>query len=142
MMIFYAILNGLCIGLARTLNGRLAAQRNSLFASWTNHIVGFVFLTALVLMTTGFSAPSSPIPVYLYIGGAVGALYVTLNSFIVHRLGVTQATLLVIAGQLISSVILDLVLGKMHLTLSIPLLLLIVGAALLVFGFYQSMKVR
>jgi bacterial/archaeal transporter family-2 protein len=142
MMIFYAILNGVFIGLARTLNGRLEARRNSLFASWTNHIVGFLFLTALILLTTGFSTPSSPIPVYLYIGGAIGALYVTLNSFMVHKLGVTQATLLVIAGQLFSSVILDLILGKIHLTLSIPLLLLITGAALLVFGFYQLMNVR
>ncbi len=142
MLILYAILNGLFVGLARTFNGRLAGHHNPLYASWMNHLIGFLFLTAIIFLTTGFSAPASTIPSYLYLGGIIGALYVTLNAFIVNRLGITQSTLLVIAGQLLMSVILDLMLGKIKMSFSFPMLLLAVGGLLLIYGFYQSLKTK
>ena len=140
MMILCALLNGLLIALARILNARLAVSRNAFFASWINHFVGFLFLSILIFGSVGFPAGLTTVPGYMLMGGVVGALYVTLNSFIVYKLGVTQAALFVITGQLITSLLLDLLLGNIHVTFGMPLLTLFVGMLLLVFGFYQSIR--
>lgn len=142
MFIVLALVNGLLISLARALNGRLAAQRNAFYASWINHLVGFSALTGLVLVWHGFPDGLVDVPPALYLGGVIGALYVSLNSYIVPKLGVTVATLLVIAGQIVMSIVFDLWLGKQLLLLNSSMLMLIAGTALLVFGFYRLLSTR
>lgn len=138
--ILFALTNGVLIALARALNGRLAGQRDAFYASWVNHIVGFSALSVAVLVTVGIPNNLAPIPSYLYLGGIIGALYVSLNSYIVPKLGVTVATLLVIAGQLVMSVLLDLWLGKIHWQLNGAMAVLLLGCLLIVFGFYLMLK--
>ncbi|EAR11309.1 DMT family transporter [Reinekea blandensis] len=141
MMIVFALLNGVFVALARALNGRLAAQKDALYASWINHLVGFAALSCLLVLS-GWPSGLTDVPPVLLFGGVIGALYVSLNSYIVPKLGVTIATLLVIAGQMVMSVLLDLWLGKLPWVLNLPMVLLIVGCGLLVFGFYRLLKVR
>lgn len=138
--LFLALLNGILIGLARSLNGRIAASRNAIFASWVNHIVGFAALTLMTLFIIGPPMAVLTLPPYLFLGGAIGALYVTLNAYIVPKLGVTNATLLVIAGQMLMSIFLDVWLGKIvwHNLMAIGVLVL--GCGLLLVGFYQLVK--
>lgn len=143
IFILLALLNGILIALARGLNGRLAAQRDAFYASWINHLVGFTALSVMVLVTMGGRPEGlASVPPWLYLGGMIGALYVSLNSYIVPKLGVTVATLLVIAGQMVMSIVLDLWLGKLPWVLNGPMLMLILGSALLVFGFYRLLKTR
>jgi transporter family-2 protein len=138
--ILFALTNGVLIALARALNGRLASQRDAFYASWINHLVGFAALSLLVMVTVGVPANLSSIPTVLYLGGMIGALYVSLNSYIVPKLGVTIATLLVIAGQLLMSVVLDIWLGKIGWQVSVEMGLLIGGCLLIVLGFYLMLK--
>lgn len=110
-MIIYiaiALINGICISLSRSINGRLSMERNAFYASLWNHIVGFVFLTLVILvMSGGFSAFHFTAPWFAYIGGAIGALFVAINSYILPRTGSTQAAMLIISGQMISGVVID-----------------------------------
>jgi len=140
IFILFALLNGVLIALARNLNGRLAASRGAFFSSWINHLGGFAFITLMLLATQGLTASLSEVPWYAFLGGVIGALYVGLNSYVVPRLGVTQATLLVIAGQLGVSVLIDVWFDKIHLAMNWSTFQIVLGCLLLVVGFYASVK--
>lgn len=105
-----ASLNGIIVGTSRIVNGRLSSELGPLKASLWNHVVGFLFLTATVLVIGGWSpgVRSSP-PLAAYIGGVLGASFVAVNSYVFPRLGAMSAVLLVISGQMLSAVLLDYV---------------------------------
>lgn len=136
LYILLAILNGVLIAFARLLNGRLATHSGAFFSSWINHLGGFIFLALLLLVSQGFQAPLLSIPWYLYMGGVIGGLYVGLGSYVVPRLGATLSSLLVIAGQLVVSVIVDIALRNIQLSFNWASAQLILGCVLLVVGFY------
>ena len=106
-MIILALLNGALIGLARTLNGRLSVSRGAFTASFFNHAVGFALLT--VLLWSLFDAPQfdTKVPMYVYLGGAIGALYVAVNSFVLHKVGAVTSILCVLSGQMMASLLID-----------------------------------
>ncbi|MCV9878111.1 DMT family transporter [Brenneria izbisi] len=106
--IILALFNGVCISLSRSINGRLSMERNAFYASLWNHIVGFVFLTLIIVVQSdGFSSFHFNAPFYAYLGGALGALFVAINSYVLPRIGSTQAAMLIISGQMISGVVID-----------------------------------
>lgn len=109
-----AFVAGGLVGVSRQLNGRLAVSTSALFASFCNHLVGFLLLTAIGLAIGGllndgaFSGPW-----HIYFGGPVGVVFVALSSWIVGQIGATRSTMLIIAGQVLGGVALDWVLtGK------------------------------
>jgi transporter family-2 protein len=107
--ILLALLNGVVIGTSRAMNGRLGIEIGPFKASLWNHIVGFLFLTAPLLLLgqwkPGVVSPAPPFSAYL--GGFFGALFVAVNSYVFPRLGTMNAVLLVISGQMISAVLID-----------------------------------
>ncbi|OSN04684.1 hypothetical protein AU512_16185 [Lonsdalea iberica] len=106
--IVIALFNGVCISLSRSINGRLSMECNAFYASLWNHIVGFVFLTLIIVVQgKGFSSFHFNAPFYAYLGGAMGALFVAINSYVLPRAGSTQAALMIISGQMISGVVID-----------------------------------
>jgi transporter family-2 protein len=112
LFIVYAITAGLLVGLSRQLNGRLALSTSPLIASFFNHAVGFVFLTILGLVLGNLLLPgASEIPWWAYLGGPVGVIFVASGSWLIARIGAVNTALLVIGGQMVSGVVLDLVRG-------------------------------
>lgn len=108
--IVFACLAGILVGLSRQLNGRLAVSSTPLIASFWNHIVGFVALTALGLVVGGLIPPgASDAPWHAYIGGPIGVVFVAAGSWLIARIGAVNTALLVIGGQMVSGVLLDLV---------------------------------
>jgi bacterial/archaeal transporter family-2 protein len=106
--ILLAFLNGTVIGTSRAINGRLGAEVGSFKASLWNHLIGFLFLTAALLLMGGWKFDVLPeAPLSAYIGGFFGALFVAVNSYIFPRLGAMNAVLLVISGQMITAVLID-----------------------------------
>ncbi|WP_087016392.1 DMT family transporter [Thaumasiovibrio subtropicus] len=106
LFVLLALLNGCCIASSRILNGQLSLYTGVFKASLVNHFVGFGLLSLVVF--TGVSIPDlGAVSFALYIGGAIGALYVALNSFVMVRLGATQTVTLVISGQMLTSLLLD-----------------------------------
>jgi len=110
LMVLIALFNGGLIALSRTFNGALAKHSHALIASCCNHIVGFVVLSAwIICLESGTNQLQGQPPVYLYLGGVIGALFVVLNSWALPSLGVMRCTLLVICGQMLTGVMLDII---------------------------------
>lgn len=98
--IVLGLLNGFCITLSRVLNGQLSKCYGAFHSSFVNHSVGFLFLSLLFILVSEplHELPNEP---SLYVGGVIGALYVAINSFVMVRLGSTDSIVLVIAGQML-----------------------------------------
>ncbi|UVO07717.1 DMT family transporter [Pectobacterium polonicum] len=113
MLLFFvmiALSNGLCIILSRAINGRLALVRNAFYASLINHVIGFIFLSVITLFASStFAIDVTNIPLIAFLGGVIGAFFVVINSYVLPLLGVTFTTVLAISGQVISSVVTDII---------------------------------
>nr|WP_235202390.1 DMT family transporter [Lonsdalea quercina] len=83
--IVIALFNGVCISLSRSINGRLSMERNAFYASLWNHIVGFVFLTLIIVVQgKGFSSFHFDAPFYAYLGGLWGRCLWRLTAMYCH----------------------------------------------------------
>ena len=121
---------GLLVGLSRQLNGRLSLSTSPLIASFWNHLVGSIALAAVGLLHGGlWPAGAADAPWYAYLGGPIGVVFVALSSWFVARIGAVNTALLIIGGQMIGGLALDLVQsGKLSLWLSgLGVLLIMAG---------------
>ncbi len=111
-MILVALGAGLLIGLSRQVNGRLALSTSALASSFWNHWVGFAAIAAAGLLLGGLWPPTlASVPPLAWIGGPLGVVFIAAGSWSVARLGAARTAMLVIAGQMVSGVALDLMLG-------------------------------
>ncbi|MFE0581325.1 DMT family transporter [Streptomyces sp. NPDC058874] len=106
LSILLALLNGAFIVASRAINGRLSTVIGPFRASLWNHLVGFLFLTTVLVLLSQWEFGAKP-PLVAYIGGVVGALFVVVSSYVFPRLGAMNAALLVISGQMITAVLID-----------------------------------
>lgn len=134
-MILLALLNGAFIAVSRALNGRLSLSGGSFNASSWNHWVGFFGLSPLLILG-GFPAAAvfTEVPVFAYLGGVIGALYVAINSHVLPRLGTLAATLLVISGQMLAGLVIDWVFAGEASVSGRMLTLQVAGVSLLLLG--------
>jgi transporter family-2 protein len=111
--ILFALLAGILVSLSRQLNGRLALSTTALVASYWNHVVGFGVLTVLGLIHGGLWPDGAlSAPWYAYLGGTIGVIFVASGSWLIARIGAINTAMLVIGGQMISGVLLDLARGN------------------------------
>lgn len=111
--LLFALGAGVLIGVSRSVNGRLSLSTTPLIASFWNHIVGFAFLSAVALIFGGLLPNGWPdAPLTAWAGGTVGVLFVASGSWLVARIGATMTAMLVIAGQMVSGVVIDLLIGR------------------------------
>lgn len=143
IFILLALINGLFIGLSRSINGQLSLNKGPFNASFYNHLVGFLLLSMIMI---GLNLESTTVAVgwesetwYLYLGGLIGALYVALNSFVLNQLGTTKTALLVISGQMMAGVLLDFIFKQASSHL-LPYLMQIIGVIFILFGIVLSQK--
>ncbi|MES5099662.1 DMT family transporter [Agrobacterium sp. BA1120] len=109
LWIAMAFMGGVFVSLSRQINGRLSLSNSPLIASFWNHIVGFIVLTILGLLLGGLLPPgAADAPWYAFIGGPIGVIFIASGSWLIPRIGAVNTALLVISGQMVSGVILDL----------------------------------
>jgi bacterial/archaeal transporter family-2 protein len=109
LFITFACLAGILVGLSRQLNGRLSLSTSPLLASCWNHIIGFGALTILGMVIGGLlPTRATDAPWYAYLGGPIGVVFVAAGSWVVARIGAVNTALLIIGGQMVSGVALDL----------------------------------
>jgi len=105
-----AFLAGVLVVLSRQINGRLSLSTSALHSSYWNHIVGLLFLTLIALVFGGlFTEGAKEAPLWAYWGGPIGVVFVAASSWLVTRIGAAQTAMLIIAGQMVSGVVLDLI---------------------------------
>lgn len=110
LYILLAVFAGALVSLSRQLNGRLSLSTSPLTASFWNHIIGFGVLTALGLAVGGLVPPgAADSPWHAYFGGPIGVIFVAAGSWLVARIGAVNTALLVIGGQMVSGVALDMI---------------------------------
>jgi transporter family-2 protein len=109
LWISMAFAGGVFVALSRQINGRLSLSNSPLIASFWNHIVGFVVLTLLGLAIGGLLPEgAADAPWYAFIGGPIGVVFIASGSWLIPRIGAVNTALLVISGQMVSGVVLDL----------------------------------
>ena len=109
--IVVAFLVGMLLPLQALLNARVGALAGgALLASFLSFAVGTLALGVLLLATRA-PLPSaralSSLPAWLWCGGLIGALFVFCGTLLVPRLGAAGMICLVVAGQLLGSLLLD-----------------------------------
>lgn len=110
LMILFALAAGALVSLSRSVNGRLALATTAMTASFWNHAVGFAVLVVVGILGAGlWPANIADIPVWAWAGGTLGVIFVASGSWLVARIGAALTALMVIAGQMVSGVVLDLV---------------------------------
>lgn len=112
LWIVFAALAGVLVGVSRQVNGRLSLSTSPLMASFWNHIIGFIILTVTGLVAGevfgGLIPPgAADAPLLDYVGGIIGVIFVAVGSWLIPRIGATNTALLLIGGQMVSSVALD-----------------------------------
>ena len=105
---------GAIVGVQRALNGQINEYSHQSFTtSLLNFMTGTTFL--LILIAAGLIlgrnelSPLPSGPWWIYTGGVIGVIYIAFTSTIVQHLGVLTFTLFSVGGQLVGSLIIDLV---------------------------------
>ncbi len=114
MIIFgtLAVLAGILVSLSRQINGRLALSTSAMESSFWNHIVGLGFITIAALIFGGlFAGTPQASPWWAYLGGPIGVIFIASGSWLIAKIGAAQTAMLIIAGQMISGVVLDIAMG-------------------------------
>jgi transporter family-2 protein len=113
MRIFYvllAILAGCALPFQGTINGRLGKSIDSpVYASFFSFLAGTFALMLYSLVTQGPIRLQNvrQVPAYEWSGGIIGAFYVLVVILMLPRLGAALTFSLVVAGQMVVSLLLD-----------------------------------
>jgi transporter family-2 protein len=107
------IVSGGIIGLQRALNGQVNEHSGQSFATTLlNFITGTALLLLLLFggLVTHFShlSPMKMNPLWMYLGGVTGVIYIAFASTVVQHLGVLTFTLFSVGGQLFGSLLFDI----------------------------------
>ncbi len=111
-LLVFPFVAGLMIAWQQAANGQVRdISRSVIVATTVNFVVGTTVLVVGALATLAWTGwphafPTNPV---LYLGGAVGVSFIALGALVVRYTGVLVLTLGTIAGQLLGSLVLDLV---------------------------------
>lgn len=105
---------GAVVGVQRALNGQINEYSHQSFTtSLLNFITGTSLLVILILGGVLIGkvelVPLPMSPWWIYTGGVIGVIYIAFTSTIVQHLGVLTFTLFSVGGQLVGSLVIDLV---------------------------------
>lgn len=131
-----AFVAGMLVTLSRQINGRLALSGSALKASFWNHAVGLAVLAAYTLFAGSFwPEGAAQAPLWAWLGGAIGVVFVAGGSWLIPRLGAALTSGLLVAGQMLTGVTLDLIRG-----IDGNALMRVAGVVLILLGVWWSRR--
>jgi transporter family-2 protein len=104
---------GLGTGWQQAVNGQVrVVAESALTATFINFAVGTTVLVVLMLIRWGVGGMPHRLPTepWLYIGGALGCVFIGVTALLVRITGVLLLGLATVAGQLVAALLLDLLL--------------------------------
>jgi transporter family-2 protein len=129
------------VAMQAPINGVLGKAAGKLAAASISFLIGTAILLAITAVTASDVnlGEAAKLPWYYFVGGALGAAYVTTVLITVRTLGAGGVTAATIAGQLSTSVVLDR-LGAFGLPEKQVTLARVVGVALLAAGVFLIVR--
>ena len=109
----FALAGGVAVAFQTALNGRVSAVSTTAAGTAVNFAVNtpVMLLLAVAIVTVGPGWPDTwPGEWYLYLGGLLSVVIVTILVISVHAVGVLRTGLATVAGQLAGAVLLDVLL--------------------------------
>lgn len=106
-----AVTAGLSLVVQQALNSNLRVALNS--AAWSGFMSYFVGLVCMILLAIALRDPVpsyamiSRIPLWAWSGGVFGAIFIGLGIMLVPQLGAATFFVLLVAGQMVGSLIFD-----------------------------------
>ena len=86
-----------------------------------NHIAGTLASSIIVILAMlGMKIGKTNLlnaPFYAYLGGVMGALFVILSNFTFYKTSVITSTILILSGQFLSSVLVDILVLQKEISL-------------------------
>jgi bacterial/archaeal transporter family-2 protein len=111
LYLLLAVVAGAMMPTQAAINNKLAGVVDSpILAAFVSFFVGTVGLFVYVLATgqpLGNLASIKDAPPYTWVGGLLGAFFVTATVVLVPRIGVAMAFSLIIAGQMLITLVID-----------------------------------
>lgn len=133
-----ALIGGAAVGMSRSINGRLTMDRGAFTASAWNHWIGFLLLSLYVFTLHRIGLPLlADVPAFYFVGGIIGACFVVISSYVFPRIGAARSGLLIIGGQMITGLVIDLARGSAEFHPGQP-----AGVALILAGIYLTRYTR
>jgi transporter family-2 protein len=129
------ILAGAASAVQQAANGQLRVISDVVVASFISFLGGTLALVIATFATGQFDASSFPSPVWLYLGGPLGVIYILVGAATVRALGVLRFVLGVVSGQLLAAVAIDSVWPAPGITLRAAT---VIGAAVTLVGVWLS----
>ncbi len=138
LFVLAACFAGSLLSLQAAINTQLSKfLGGSVFAAFVSFFIGALALFIVLVMrgevTGDFLVNAASAPTWLYVGGALGAVYVTATIVLLPRIGVAASVLAIVSGQILMSLILDHT-GAFGMPVRPITLLRLSGAALVVLG--------
>ena len=102
-----ALAIGALISIMLSVNGRLegvVGLTNSLIII---HVVGLLTITFIMLIKRERIKIDKKIPIYMFLGGAIGVALTLVNMITISKIGVALTTALAVFGQLVFSSLVD-----------------------------------
>ncbi|HEX7609150.1 MAG TPA: DMT family transporter [Solirubrobacteraceae bacterium] len=141
LAVLLGVAAGCLVGMQAPINSRLGKSVGTVQAATFSFLVGTVALVLIASFWQGGLGGLGSVgraPWWALVGGLLGAVYVTVALVAVRTLGASGLTAVVIAGQLLISVVIDrlglLGVAKQHIDAPriLGLLLLVAGVVLVV----------
>ena len=101
---------GVLVGIQPAVNARMGRVVGAVPAAAFSFLVGTVALLAIASLTSeglGSLGNVGKAPWWAFMGGLLGAVYVTVAILTVRTLGVSSLTAIVISGQLFAAILID-----------------------------------
>jgi len=139
--ILAVVIAGLAVTIQFALNGRVTKASNSQVSAFINFPMSMfaVLITLIVMNLFGKNWNSWPDQWWLYSAGFLGAVVVFLAAATIRTLGVLLFGLASVAGQLITSIALDVILPNANINVGWAL---ISGAGLMLLAVYLASDLR
>lgn len=114
--VIIAFFTGCMTILSMIINSKLAMRIGVLQGTLINYVVGLLFSVLFLIInynSINFSIVSfSSIPIWVYLGGFIGVIVVSINNIVVPQIPAIYSTLIIFIGQLFMGIIIDFFIGN------------------------------
>lgn len=109
--IILAIITGVSIVISRIINSNLAEEIGVLEGTFYNFFTGLILSSIFFLISKEFLGLSSSTfastPIYLYFGGIIGVVTISLSNYVTPKISSFYLTLFIFIGQLFMGIFID-----------------------------------